>query len=733
MIPGDRPPDPPEIAGASSPGQPHPALAPKPLRWLASADGLLPDRPTSQGSPGPNPRDASEFEATELHPRAADPDALSHGPPTFSLSARTAVVPVNAPTADPPTRPALPTPAEAPKYPVQPWTALTRHDPYDFSRPEPASRHGVPWGRLTLAFLFGLFLAGVVAAGALFAFERQYVGRILPGIRVGSVDLSGLDRDAARRRLAVAYASLGDGSVFVSVGGTSTEIPYSDFGRRPDVDGMVDAAFAIGRGAYPLDRFFDEIRTLTRGSYLAPSVLLDAGLLQARIHEIAAAGTWAPIDAGAVVTPEGYATTPSKAGQRADEGSAAVDAARTLSAVDAPSRVDITVVATAIPPSVSDASAELARSQSELMTADVVIADGPDSWTIPAATVHRWISFTIINNRVRFVIDTKAVVAELNALAQAIDRAPVSATIKLVGSKIVFGTPSVSGRTFDPSKTTSILVAALRNRALGTLAPGARIAPALTLLEPALTSDEARAAIPIMKPISSWTTHYQPGPSNGQGVNIKIPTATINGYLVNPGDTFSFWKAVGPVTPELGYTAGGAIIDGHSEPEGAIGGGICSCSTTLFNAAIRAGLEMGDRLNHFYYIKRYPLGLDATVFISATGQAQDMTWVNDTDYPVVIQGINGTGVVKFALWSVPNGRTVAFTDPIVKNYTKAHTETRKDSTLPTGTRKQIEYATDGQDVWVTRTVTDANGAVIHKETLYSHYATITGIILIGTG
>jgi vancomycin resistance protein YoaR len=110
-----------------------------------------------------------------------------------------------------------------------------------------------------------------------------------------------------------------------------------------------------------------------------------------------------------------------------------------------------------------------------------------------------------------------------------------------------------------------------------------------------------------------------------------------------------------------------------------------------------------------------------------------MTWVNDSDFPVVIQGINGTGVVKFVLWSVPNGRTVAFTDPIVKNYTKAHTETRKDPTLPTGTRKQIEYATDGQDVWVTRTVKDASGAVIHKETLYSHYATITGIILVGTG
>src|SRR4029079_15950946 len=246
---------------------------------------------------------------------------------------------------------------------------------------------------------------------------------------------------------------------------------------------------------------------------------------------------------------------------------------------------------------------------------------------------------------------------------------------------------------------------------------------------PALSTAQAKAAIPKMRAISSWTTPYQSSERNGNGANIRIPTSKINGYVVGPGETFSFWKAVGPVTKEGGFTQGGAIIDGHTEPQGAIGGGICSCSTTLFNAVLRAGYTMGDRLNHFYYINRYPLGLDATVFISASGQAQDMTWTNDTAYPVVIQGVNTTGVVKFVLYSVPNGRTVTFSDPIVKNYTKAHTETKVDKSLPRGTRKQIEYATDGQDVWVTRTVTDKSGAVIDKFTYYSHYATITGIIL----
>ena len=71
-----------------------------------------------------------------------------------------------------------------------------------------------------------------------------------------------------------------------------------------------------------------------------------------------------------------------------------------------------------------------------------------------------------------------------------------------------------------------------------------------------------------------------------------------------------------------GLREGGAIINGRTEPQGALAGGICSCSTTLFNAALRAGFEMGARRNHYYYIDRYPLGLDATVFISGSGSVQ---------------------------------------------------------------------------------------------------------------
>ena len=113
----------------------------------------------------------------------------------------------------------------------------------------------------------------------------------------------------------------------------------------------------------------------------------------------------------------------------------------------------------------------------------------------------------------------------------------------------------------------------------------------------------------------------------------------------------------GSVTRAKGYKAGGAIINGRTEPQGALAGGICSCSTTLFNAVLRGGYEMGARRNHYYYIDRYPLGLDATVFISASGSKQTVSFTNDTDYPILLRGYGyrdgSAGYVKFEVYSVP--------------------------------------------------------------------------------
>ena len=285
-------------------------------------------------------------------------------------------------------------------------------------------------------------------------------------------------------------------------------------------------------------------------------------------------------------------------------------------------------------------------------------------------------------------MDTAPLTGVVEALAKKIDRDPVNATFVTISGLVTEIIPSKDGYKVD--------VAGDRRPDPG--APGgprtvgaetAEIVPVMAVTAPALTTAQAEAAAPLMVKISEWQTYFPIGEKNGFGANIWIPALEIDGYVVGPHETFDFWDAIGPVTRARGYRDGGAIINGRTEPQGALAGGICSCSTTLFNAALRAGFEMGARRNHYYYIDRYPLGLDATVFISASGSVQTMSWTNDTDYPVLIRGYKikegNRGYVKFELYSVPTGRTWSIGAPTVKNVRPASDSTQLTSTLRAGT------------------------------------------------
>ena len=162
---------------------------------------------------------------------------------------------------------------------------------------------------------------------------------------------------------------------------------------------------------------------------------------------------------------------------------------------------------------------------------------------------------------------------------------------------------------------------------------------------------------------------------------------------------------------------------------------MCSSSTTLFNAALRAGLQMGERANHIYYIDRYPLGLDATVW-KIGGARRTVTFTNDMDHPILIRGFRyrdsaGRGWVRYEIWGIPDGRTVSLSKPVVTNVRVATTKVVYVTSLPAGVRKQTEYPVNGMDVRVTRTVRDGDGRIVHQETYLSHYQLWNGRIEVG--
>ena len=111
-----------------------------------------------------------------------------------------------------------------------------------------------------------------------------------------------------------------------------------------------------------------------------------------------------------------------------------------------------------------------------------------------------------------------------------------------------------------------------------------------------------------MRVISSFSVFYWVIVNNHFGGNIEAPATKIDGTVVPAGGMFDFWKVVGDLRKLPGTGPGNAIEGGKITVTGAFGGGICTTSTTLFNAAFRAGMVPLARQNHNEYITRYPAG-----------------------------------------------------------------------------------------------------------------------------
>jgi vancomycin resistance protein YoaR len=194
------------------------------------------------------------------------------------------------------------------------------------------------------------------------------------------------------------------------------------------------------------------------------------------------------------------------------------------------------------------------------------------------------------------------------------------------------------------------------------------------VVKPKLTSEDAKAYAGKMKMISSYSVYYWVIVNNHWGGNIEGPATVINGTVVPAGQVFDFWKVVGNLRNAPGVGPGNAIEGGKITVTGAFGGGICTTSTTLFNAAFRAGMVPMARKNHNEFITRYPPGLDATVWIVGNAK-QTMSFRNDTKYPILIsRTVTHAGNKRwltFKIWSVPNGRKAVVSNTVIQHGPRA--------------------------------------------------------------
>ena len=573
-----------------------------------------------------------------------------------------------------------------------------------------------------------------LVGGGLLAYDLRHDGRVLTGVTVGSVDLSGLDYDEASAALQVAYGNYGDGRVVIRTSGGYVSVGYHEFARRADIETMVDAAMRTGRVGNPFERAVAEVRLALNGASLEPVLMLDEAAFTARVTEIVSGLRREPIDSRVAMGPVTIDTTPARAGWSFDGAGAAVAALETVRRIDAPAEVSVEAAATEIPPRHADGEAMAAKAAAERMIGEVVVTLGKQQWKIDAKTVRGWVRFEARADGSPWpVVDEEAITGSLAKVAKAVGRAPVSATfLKARGGRVVGVAAAKDGRKLDTAATAKAIAGALASRATG--AAAAPIAVLTAKVPPKVSTADALKRAPLMTRLGSWKTWFPIGERNYWGANIWLPAKIIDGTVLDPGQTFEWWRAVGPVTTARGFGPGGFIAGDHTDPTGALGGGMCSSSTTLFNAALRAGLQMGARSNHRYYINRYPLGLDATVSKTRSG-SQTMSFSNDTDHPIVIRTFRyrsgGRGWVRYEIWGIPDGRSTSLSKPSIANLREATTRTVYVSTLPPGVRKQTEYPSNGMNVSVTRVVRDRDGRILHRDVYGSRYALWDGRIEIG--
>ena len=589
--------------------------------------------------------------------------------------------------------------------------------------------------RFGLAFAFGLVVALLLGVGALAAYDQQYAGRVLPGVRVGTVDLSGLTPHTAASRLLETYGGLSSGKVVINGPSGPTAITYQSLGRTLATDQLVTEAMAVGRDGNAIDRAVANARTAVRGVTIPPRMTFDVAALATRINQAADGLEVSALDAQVMVGDDHtYSVVSGRSGRAVDAGDAIAKVTAALSSFDAPPEIDADLVTTTIEPTVTTDEATAVKAAADRMAADLVFTHGKDSWTIAGRSLAPLISFsTGTDGSITPVFDESGLDPILKSLTKQVNLPAKDAGLRLVGGRVVATGTSHEGRTLDTAGMKAAIVGAIGARQAG--AAPSPIAAVVKPVAPKLTTADAKAYAGKMRSISSFSVWYQVIINNHFGGNIEAPATKINGTVVPAGTVFDFWKVVGDLRKLPGTGPGNAIEGGKITVTGAFGGGICTTSTTLFNAAFRAGMVPMARKNHNEYITRYPAGLDATVWIVGNVK-QTMSFRNDTKYPILIQRTitkaGGKRWLTFKIWSVPNGRTYKISNTVIQHGPRAVETIVRDRTKPVGYRYRNNAPADGARVWVTVSIYD-HGKLHWSKRYYSRYPAVDGVTIVGTG
>jgi len=560
---------------------------------------------------------------------------------------------------------------------------------------------------LALAIVTAAVVLGLVFAGS--------PTTIADGVHIDGVDVGGMNVADARRQLERRSAALASRPVVFMAGHRRFAIRPVELGVESDWKEAVDAAERQGSGFAPL-RGYKRLGVDVFGADVTPPTRVLTGALQYELDRIARVVDRPPRDAAIVLHGTTVVVVPARPGLALERGAAATLVVRELATLErSSSPIELPLRTTG--PAVRVASLRREARQARVaLSAPVHLLVGQTRLLLRPAKLARLLELPT-DGRTVLGIGGTATDTWLRALGARYEKPPVDATFAVDGPNVRI-VPDRPGTRIDPVRAAhAVLAAALERR------PGRRVA--VLPLEPVqakLTAARARD-MGVTGLVSSFTTDYGGIPNRIH--NVRLVAELIDKTLIAPGSEFSFNKTTGARTAAKGFLVAPVIVNG--ELTTGLGGGVCQVSTTVFNAAFDAGVDITARTNHALYISHYPQGRDATVDYPDV----DLRFVNDTGHWLLLRTFVGASSLNVSLYGTPTGRkVVSTTSPLVARG-KLHVKKTVDKTLKPGEKVVDDPGEPALTTSVTRDVYAPDGKLLYHNVWSSYYRASPELVRIG--
>jgi vancomycin resistance protein YoaR len=580
-----------------------------------------------------------------------------------------------------------------------------------------------------------LFLLSVAALTGVY--QLAYVGKVIPGVRVAGVNLSGLRPEEAATRLGQVLSYPSTGRIVFRDGSQAWVATPAELGMVFDVGASVESAYGVGRSAGLFGNLSGQVQSWRSGVDVPPIVIVDQRVAYACLQNIAAQVNRPVIEADLRLNGTEVIYTPGQIGRTLD-----IDA--TLAGLELQMQLfrdsEVSLVIHETAPQTMDASAQ-ADALRGILSAPLVLtlpdyqSGDPGPWTVDIPTLAGMVAIAHNGADLQVQVNPDSLNALLSSIAPQTDRSSANArfifndTTKQLDLRS--GYNAVVGRKLDAAATLASVQSSL-------LAGQHTIPLTMIYTQPAVPDDATAASLGITELVSSQITYFR-GSGQARMQNIETSAAKFHGLLIAPGEVFSMAQVLGDVSLENGYAEAMIIYNGRTIK--GVGGGVCQVSTTLFRTVFFAGFPILERTPHAYRVYYYEqnasgydsqlAGLDATVYFPLV----DFKFTNDTPYWLLMETyVNKSAQrITWKFYSTKDGRTVDWNTTGPVNIVPAPEPLfNLNSDLAAGEMNQTDWAADGADVTVTRTVT-RDGVIVSNDTFRTHYLPWQAICDYGPG